>query len=110
MTMPEILGPAWRANLVAVAVIMLAVWNMAVFLLYAADKRRAEKGRRRIPERTLLTCAFLLGGAGAALGMVTMRHKTRHWNFRILVPLALVLQAGLLVWLWSQWIRQANII
>lgn len=36
---------------------------------------------------------------GALLGMRVFHHKTKHWKFRILVPLFLVLQAALAVWL-----------
>lgn len=81
----------------AVAAALLALWNLVVFLLYAADKYKAKAGKRRIPEKTLLACAFLLGAPGAALGMLAVRHKTRHIKFCILVPLALVLQVALLV-------------
>ena len=81
------------------AALALVVWNFTVFILYAADKRKAKAGRWRISEKTLLLCTFLLGAPGAVLGMLAVRHKTRHWKFRILVPLALLLQIGLLVWI-----------
>lgn len=87
----------WMGSLRIVAV-FIVVWNIAVFALYAIDKRRAKLGARRIAEKTLLACTFLLGAPGAALGMAVTRHKTRHLKFRILVPLALVLQLGALVW------------
>lgn len=81
--------------------LILLLWNTAVFLLYALDKSRARRHRgRRVPERTLLLCALLGGGAGALLGMQLLRHKTRHTSFRILVPLGAVLLAGLLWWGW----------
>lgn len=82
----------------------LVLWNLAVFLLYATDKWRAKTKRRRIPEATLLGCAFAMGGLGALLGMVVPRHKTRHKVFCVLVPLALALQLGLLVWLWGRYL------
>ena len=41
----------------------------------------------------------LFGGTGALLGMRAFRHKTRHWKFRILVPLFALLQwAALIAW------------
>ena len=69
------------------------VWNFVVFLVYAADKQRVRRKQWRVAESVLLTLAFAGGGLGALLGMVLMRHKTRHVKFRILIPVALVLQA-----------------
>ena len=56
--------------------------NAAVFLLYGVDKRRAVRGAWRIPERTLLCGAWLMGGVGAWLGMRAFRHKTKKRIFR----------------------------
>lgn len=79
--------------------IVLLLWNTAVFLLYALDKVRARRRRgRRVPERTLLLCALAGGGAGALLGMELLRHKTRHTRFRILVPLGALLLGAALWW------------
>lgn len=82
-----------------IAALVLLGWNLIVFLLYAVDKWKAATGRWRISEAALLACTFLLGGLGGVLGMAVARHKTRHLKFRLLVPLALVIQTGLLVWL-----------
>ena len=77
----------------------LALWaivNLTAFALYGADKRRARRGAWRIPERTLLAIALLLGGAGAFAGMRVFRHKTKHLSFRILVPLGAVISVAAL--------------
>lgn len=87
--------------LIRYAAVALGLWNLAVFVLYGADKAKACRGRRRVRERTLLICALALGGAGAMAGMLVFRHKTRHRVFRVLLPLALVLTcaaAALLVY------------
>ncbi len=60
------------------------------FSTMGVDKRRAEKGRWRIPERTLLLIALLGGGIGTYLGMRYFRHKTKHLSFRILLPAAAI--------------------
>ena len=73
-----------------VLLIALLVWNLIVFILYGMDKAKAKRGSRRVPERTLLWCAFLLGGAGGIAGMLVLRHKTRHTKFRVLLPMALI--------------------
>lgn len=78
-------------------------WNLVVFILYAMDKHRARHGRWRIPERTLLLCGLLGGGIGAMLGMILLRHKTRHLRFRILLPLEALLTTVFLVCLyWAE--------
>ena len=68
-----------------------AVINLIVFSLYGADKRRAKKGAWRIPERTLLTGTWLMGGVGAFAAMRVFRHKTKHLAFQISAPVGAVL-------------------
>ena len=84
-------------NIYFLVSLTVVVWNLIVFLLYAVDKRRAKVGKWRISEKTLLVCTFLCGAPGALAGMYLVRHKTRQMKFRILVPIALVLQIGLLI-------------
>ena len=75
--------------------------NLLAFVLYGVDKLRSKQADRRIPERTLLLLPYLGGSVGALLGMWIFRHKTKHLKFRILVPLALLLQitaAAALYW------------
>ena len=40
------------------------------------DKRKAEKGKWRIPEKTLFMFTWLGGGIGTIAGMYKFRHKT----------------------------------
>ena len=63
------------------------------------DKRKAKKNLWRIPEKTLFLSAILGGSAGAIAGMYVFHHKTRHWYFVIGMPLILVIQIGLGIWL-----------
>lgn len=65
--------------------------NIIAFIVYGIDKRKAVKGKWRIPESVLIGLAIIGGGAGALLGMLIWHHKTRKWKFRILVPLFLAL-------------------
>lgn len=73
---------------------ILLVLNLAAFVLYGLDKGKAKRGAWRIPEATLLLVA-LFGPLGALLGMELFRHKTKHWKFKILVPLFLTLHIGI---------------
>ena len=89
--------------------IALLAWNLITFALYGIDKRKARKNKWRIRERTLILCAFLMGGAGAFLGMSLFRHKTKHIKFKILVPLAFALNVAVIVTvLWLFCLRQAQ--
>ncbi|MCQ2199312.1 MAG: DUF1294 domain-containing protein [Paludibacteraceae bacterium] len=71
--------------------LLLFVWNLVVFAVYAIDKYKARRNKWRIPEKTLVLLAFLGGAFGALAGMYSIRHKTKHLKFQILVPLAAVL-------------------
>ncbi|MBR3357417.1 MAG: DUF1294 domain-containing protein [Solobacterium sp.] len=75
--------------------------NGCAFAAYGIDKYKAKKSMWRIPESTLILLAFFGGALGAFAGMHIFHHKTLHTQFRVLVPLALVLWCaliGLLVW------------
>jgi uncharacterized membrane protein YsdA (DUF1294 family) len=77
--------------------VIIVLWNVIAFALYGADKQKARKQKQRISEATLILCAFLMGGAGALLGMSVFRHKTRHFKFKLLVPIAFILNIVIVV-------------
>ena len=66
-------------------------YNLVVALVYGIDKWKSTHGKWRIPEKVLLILSFLLGAVGAVMGMIWFNHKTAKPKFRILVPLALML-------------------
>lgn len=78
----------------------LVLVNVIAFTVFGADKHRAQKDRWRVPERTLFLLAVIGGSLGALLGMRVFRHKTRHWYFRLFIPLILLLQIAIPVALW----------
>ena len=82
-----------------VLLIYLCAVSLIAFILFGTDKHRAVNHQWRIPESTLILTAWAGGGIGALLGMMVFHHKTRKWKFRILVPLAVVLWAGVIYWL-----------
>ncbi|MCL2376335.1 MAG: DUF1294 domain-containing protein [Defluviitaleaceae bacterium] len=73
-----------------IALGIFALWNIITFAMYGADKGKAKKGRWRVSETALIACAFLMGGVGSFLGMRLFRHKTQHLKFKLLVPLAII--------------------
>ena len=77
----------------------LLIINALALLLMLADKRMAEKNLWRIPESTLLTAAAFGGSIGALLGMYRFRHKTKHLKFTLGVPVILIAQIALVVFL-----------
>ena len=66
--------------------------NAAGFCLMCADKRRAQKNQWRIRESTLLLVAAAGGSLGCLASMYLVRHKTRHPQFALGVPVILALQ------------------
>lgn len=65
--------------------------NLAGFILFGVDKYKAKNHLWRIPEKTLFAAALIGGSLGCLIGMYFFHHKTRHWYFRIGIPLILVL-------------------
>lgn len=78
----------------SILLLLIAV-NLVSFALYGLDKVKAKRGLWRIRESTLLLVAALGGSLGALLGMELFRHKTKHWTFKILIPLFLLLHIAL---------------
>ncbi|MBR8703846.1 DUF1294 domain-containing protein [Porphyromonas levii] len=78
-----------------VIIAYLLIINAVSFVVYGVDKYKARHQKWRIPEATLLTLAAIGGAAGALLGMVVFRHKTKHLRFVLLVPLFVLVWAAL---------------
>ena len=77
---------------------LLAV-NIATFFLYGIDKYKAKKGKWRISEATLLTMAAIGGSIGALAGMRLWHHKTMHKKFKYGIPVIIIFQVALAVYL-----------
>ena len=65
------------ANLVTALIAM----NFFAFAAFGIDKIKAEAGRWRVEEATLLMLALLGGTGGAYAGRALFRHKTRKQPF-----------------------------
>ncbi len=70
----------------------LLLLNLAGLIIVALDKHKARKGKWRIPEKTFFIIALLGGSSGVYIGMLTFRHKTRHWYFMLGIPAIMILQ------------------
>ena len=73
--------------------------NIATFLLYGIDKYKAKKNQWRISEATLLTMAAIGGSIGAWVGMRIWHHKTMHKKFKYGIPIIIIMQVALAVYL-----------
>ncbi len=80
--------------------------NILTFLIYGIDKWKAKKGKWRISEAALLTLAFIGGSIGAWLGMKVWHHKTMHKKFKYGVPLILIAQIAIVLFIGVLLIRK----
>lgn len=72
--------------------IYLLVWglmSLVTLILYGMDKIKAKRHQWRIKESILLGCTFLFGSIGAFIGIHILRHKSRHWYFRVVCDVSL---------------------
>ena len=76
-----------------------AIISIIAFVLYFADKKKAQKNKWRIKEATLLGFGFFGGAIGALLGMKIFHHKTKHWYFWAVNIIGLIWQIALAVFL-----------
>lgn len=85
--------------------VWLALINLVAFLSMGSDKKAAQQGRRRTPEKTLFLQAILGGSLGAMAGMKFFHHKTKHRSFTVGMPFILALQLAFLTWFLIRFIR-----
>ena len=77
--------------------IYLVAINLITFLVMWLDKRKAKKGRWRIPENTLLLFVLLGGGIGGIAGMYVFHHKTNKAKFVIGFPVILICEILIII-------------
>ena len=77
----------------------LAAVSLLSVIVAVADKIKARRGERRVPENTLMLFAALGGSAAMLVTMLLIRHKTRHIRFMLGIPIIMILQAPVVYWL-----------
>ena len=80
-----------------VLLVWVLAWTVVAFALMGIDKQKAKTRKRRVPEKMLFLSAILGGSVGSLVGMSLFRHKTKHWSFRIGMPVILIIQVALLL-------------
>ena len=88
-----------QLNWIEIVLIYLAGMNVLTFFLYGIDKLKAKKSKWRVKEATLIWFAVLGGSIGAWLGMKAWHHKTQHKKFKYGIPLILITQIAIVVWI-----------
>ncbi|KHF41026.1 DUF1294 domain-containing protein [Halalkalibacter okhensis] len=73
--------------------------NFLAFVIMGMDKAKAKNRQRRVPEKTLFCLAFIGGSVGIYAGMKRFRHKTRHKNFVYGIPIIILTQISVLVFI-----------
>lgn len=72
----------------------LLLINIIAAIITAMDKSKAQRGRWRIKESTLLLLSALGGSIGMYLTMRIIHHKTRKLKFMLGIPVIFFLEAA----------------
>lgn len=75
--------------------------SVITFGTYAIDKWSAQRGGRRVAEKTLHGMALLGGWPGAILGQELLRHKSSKPSFRLVFWVTVILNVAAFVTLCS---------
>lgn len=76
----------------------LLVANAIGFLSMGLDKFKAKQGMWRTTEKTLFLIAVFGGSIGSIIGMYTFHHKTKHNSFVFGMPIILIAQITILIY------------
>ena len=76
--------------------------NATAFVIFRIDKLKAKKGKWRIPESTLLLLAIIGGSIGAWLGIKVWHHKTLHKKFKYGIPLIVIIQIVIAIYIFRE--------
>ena len=80
-------------------IIYMLIISLIAVLVTIIDKKRAIKHKYRIPERTLLMISALGGSVAMLITMNIIRHKTKHLKFMVGIPVIIIIQITVLVYI-----------
>lgn len=79
--------------------IWLIIINIITFAVFGIDKKKAIDGKFRISESALFLLSILGGSLGGFIAMHTFHHKTKKWYFKFGIPLILIAQVLLIIFI-----------
>ena len=82
-----------------ILIVYLLAINVVTLIAFAVDKIAAIEHRSRIRIVTLLGLGFIGGSIGALIAMYVFHHKTKQDYFSVGVPLIMLMQAVVIVFL-----------
>lgn len=82
---------------VIVLIVYILIINIVASLTAIADKKRAERGKWRIPESTLMLLGLFGGATLEFITMKKIRHKTKHIKFMVGLPVEMFLHYVLII-------------
>ena len=80
----------------------LAAASAVGFVAVVADKRRARRGRGRVPEAAFQAMALLGAWPGELLGFAVARHKTRKARFLAVFVSCALVDVAAVAWAWER--------
>ena len=92
----ELFGGIKKSTVILIYFILI---NIIGFLVMLIDKKKAEKGKWRIQEKTIFIITALGGGIGTITGMYVFHHKTKKLQFTIGLPTITILEIVLGIYL-----------
>ncbi|MBN1068749.1 DUF1294 domain-containing protein [Clostridium cagae] len=85
--------------MIKIVLIYLLFINFIGFCIMLIDKNRAIHKEWRVPEKTLIGISIIGGSIGMLLGMFTFRHKTKHLKFLLGIPVIIIIQFYIVIYL-----------
>lgn len=84
-----------------ISVIYFITISLLAVVFTVKDKKRAIKNGWRVKESTLFLLAFSGGSLAEYLTMKAIRHKTKHKRFMIGLPVIIIVQLTLVLYILS---------
>jgi uncharacterized membrane protein YsdA (DUF1294 family) len=84
---------------IKIILVWFAVISIVAVIITVTDKRKARRGAYRISEAALMWISALGGSVAMLVTMLTIRHKTRHIKFMLGIPIIILFQIIVAVYL-----------
>ena len=78
--------------IIKIILIWFAVISLVAIIITVADKIKARRGAFRISEAALMSVSALGGSVAMLVTMLTIRHKTKHIKFMLGIPIIILFQ------------------